>query len=74
MSIFYFVRTKKSRGTGWSHYNNGFVWILDWITGFADIFDGLIRVLSLGFIGSGLAYKLVFCKLKHQKPVDMEDK
>ena len=64
MRVFYFKRTKKTRGTMWYSYNNICVWVLDWLVGFANIFDGLISILSLGFIGSDFAFRVIFYKLR----------
>ena len=60
----YFRRTKKSRGTVWCGYNNIRVWFLDWAMGFGEILDGLICILSLGFICGSFGYCISMYKLR----------
>lgn len=64
----YFKRTKRARGTGWGGYNNVKVWVFDWLIGFAHILDGIITIVSFGFVGSSLAYYIALHKTKFMTP------
>lgn len=66
----YLKRTKKSRGRMWCDYNNLMTWFLDWVIGFAEIIDGLIAILSLGFLGSSCAYCIAMYKLRFMQTKD----
>ena len=75
MSLAYFnlKRTVKSRGRMWADYNNVRVWLLDWIMGFGEILDGLICVLSLGFIFASFGYHISMYKLRFMNAKDLEE-
>ena len=46
--------------------NNIRAWLLNLAMGVAEIFDGLIRVLTLGLIGTSFAYNISMYQLRFQ--------
>jgi len=48
--------------------NNGVrAWLLNLAIGVAEIFDGLIRILTLSLIGTSFAYNIQMYQLRFQK-------